>query len=209
VVLEAATLSASDLSNADIAGTVQHLSVALPSDFGELQAITVAESILQTVHVITKDALLLMRSRDIHASQIDFWVALSYRAATAGTGAPVPILELYPAPSADNAEGLEIAYRAGWRRISTDSDLIDVPQFAEPLLKAVVRAFALGYEEDDRMPMHHQLAMLEQSALYLNTRRFDASIGPAMGPIRNGAAQTASEMSWPERSLLTSTVQLP
>ena len=192
VVLVSATLSAVDLANSDIAGTIEHLSVALPSDFGSIQALDMSNSLVRAMRPTTKAHLLELRSHGISLASWTFHYALSFRAATGSVGgAPVPILEIYPAPNADDPEGFTLYYRAKWRRASTDSDFVDVPEYAEPLFKQIVRAFTRGYEEEDVATMSQRLHEIENSPLYINAMRMDGHIMPDFGPIQNGAAETS------------------
>lgn len=192
VVLFAATLSAVNLANADIAGSILHMSVALPLDFGQIQAIDTSGSMVRGMYPTTKMRLLELRSHGIWLYSWSFHYVLSWRAATGtSSGPPVPILEIYPAPQADDPEGFTLFYRAKWRRISTDTDFLDVPEYAEPLFKQIVRAFTRGYEEEDIATMNQRLAEIEQGPMYTNAMRADGHTMPDWGPIQSGAAETS------------------
>ena len=73
----------------------------------------------------------------------------------AGTGMPAVRLEFYPTPQSNSTDALIVRYRAGWVPVSgtagsetADSYIIPVPAYAEALLVAYARAFALAYEDE-------------------------------------------------------------
>ena len=73
----------------------------------------------------------------------------------AGSGMPDVRLEFYPTPQSNSSDALIVRYRAGWVAVSGESSggtpdtyIIPVPAYAEALLVAYARAFALAYEDE-------------------------------------------------------------
>jgi hypothetical protein len=73
----------------------------------------------------------------------------------AGSGMPAVRLEFYPTPQSNSSDALIVRYRAGWVAVSGESTggtpdtyIIPVPAYAEALLVAYARAFALAYEDE-------------------------------------------------------------
>ena len=75
-------------------------------------------------------------------------------------------------------------YRSKWVELVTDSDNAMVPDYAESALIALVRAFALGYEEEG---LEQRLGEVEGGVMYLRLKEKDGLIQPEYGPLRNGA----------------------
>ena len=185
------TTTGGNLANADIAGKIEGFSVALPSDFGELQAYDATDSLVNSLNLTDKQHLLELRTNQVVVTAWNFWGTVSYAPAAGSVGgAPVPILEIWPAPASDDTEGLTIFYRAKWRRISSGGDFLDIPEYTEPLFKQVLRAFARGYEEEDTGAMDARLSAIEQGRLFHRARQHDVHVNVDAGPIRNGAVQS-------------------
>jgi len=79
------------------------------------------------------------------------WADSSGAALVDGTGMPAVRLEMYPTPQATTSEALTVRYRCRWQPVS-DSTLetftIPVPTYAESLLIAYARSFAMAYEDE-------------------------------------------------------------
>jgi len=70
---------------------------------------------------------------------------------SAGSGLPAIRLELYPTPQASASDALTVRYRASWQTVSDTTQetfIIPVPAYAESLLIAYARAFAMAYEDE-------------------------------------------------------------
>lgn len=68
-----------------------------------------------------------------------------------GSGLAAIRLELYPTPQATSADALTVRYRAGWQTVSDttlETFIIPVPAYAESLLIAYARSFAMAYEDE-------------------------------------------------------------
>jgi hypothetical protein len=68
-----------------------------------------------------------------------------------GTGLPAIRLELYPTPQASASDAVTVRYRAAWQAVSDTTQetfIIPVPAYAESLLIAYARSFAMAYEDE-------------------------------------------------------------
>jgi hypothetical protein len=114
--------------------------------------------------------------------------ALSYPSFD-GTSAPGrPNLQVWPTPTANEADVLAVFYRAGWVQATADDTWLDVRPFMVPLYKALVRACALGVERRD---IEERVAAVRLSSIFHDARAKDGRAQPSYGPIRGGAIETA------------------
>lgn len=114
-----------------------------------------------------------------------------------GGGEPITRLEIYPTPQANESNTVRMAYRARWREVpvgASDNYRLTLPQYCEALFEELLRAFARGQEEEDNASTDLRLAALEAGTLFKAARREDALRQPTIGPLRNGAADSASRV---------------
>lgn len=108
---------------------------------------------------------------------------------------PVPVYELYPTPTADEADTLRLFYLSGWTEVTSDTEIMPIPQEVETLYLELVRAFARGYElsgtDRDTASIEEELIKVEQSSIYAHAARFDARKQRTIGRLRNGAIQSS------------------
>lgn len=178
---------------ADLDFTAAQEFVALPSDFGELEGIAPNEN-QYGFGLVTPAALAELRGHDTSWDGT-FYGAVVQPGQTQATSAPaVARLELWPTPSANLSDALRITYRAGWTELSHASAVANLPEFFEPLLVEVIRAYAKGQEEGDT---GGRLAAVELSPIFRRTKERDDQIQDEYGPIRNGAAAVAAARTRP------------
>ena len=168
--------------------------VELPEDFGEMISAHMDSGLVKAIHFTTMDDLLERRTTAIGQSQV-YWGVIVYPEPTLSSN-PIEArhrIELHPTPSA--ADKIRIAYRCKWRELSDDGDSTVVPDYAESALVSLVRAFALGYEEEG---LEVRLAEIENGPIYRRLLEKDGIVQPDYGVIRGGAlSQVSTRMNLP------------
>jgi len=134
---------------------------ALPGDAEEIVSLTCKAGLGWRVELTTPEHIELLRastSPALHDSV--FYAAMSRPWAQADGTTPLdhatdPMpsvrLDLYPTPQATSSDSIIIRYRSGWVALTdqTPADYnIPVPAYAESLLIAYARAFAMAYEDE-------------------------------------------------------------
>jgi hypothetical protein len=79
-------------------------------------------------------------------------------------------------------------YRAGWKAISNDTDLISIPVWVEPTYIQILRAFARGYEEEDATALDERLLAVAVGVLFKSAMDRDGMVQPHYGRMRGGGA---------------------
>ena len=156
--------------------------VSLPADVGSIISLRMKDGLNDSIELTSYDYVLMIRNGDIstgaHYYATVVWPAPYINSSGA---AQSPRLELAPNPI--GTDTIVLAYRAGWSDLDLDADIAQVPAFAEALLIAYVRAFALGYEEEG---MAVRLAELEASSLFERVAVQDGLLQPNYGEIKGG-----------------------
>ena len=167
---------------ADVAFTSNLAHADLPSDFGEMVAANMKDGLIQTF-TFTTFADLLHRRRTNTGATSHYWIAISHPIPEDESAEmPPPRLELYPTPT--SGDEITLSYRARWRVLKEDSDVAAIPDFVDSSLVALVRAFALGYEEEG---LEVRVSEVERGPLWQRALEKDGIIQPDYGPLRNGA----------------------
>lgn len=172
-----------------LAGTIHTSAVSLPSDFRELIAYNTTSGLLKGIQFTGFQDLVGKRAANF--TTVGFhYAALVHPTDTSLTanGAPVPRLEIWPTPSADEIGSFTIIYRAGWTRVSSDQHKLRLPVWCEAIYLQVLRAFARGYEEEDEGTMSARLTDVLAGPLFESAISRDGGVQPNLGPIENGAA---------------------
>ena len=171
-----------------ITWNIQTNTASLPDDFRDIISISATDSLLYGVQMTSLAQILRNRT-----SQIEVSTSWDYQGAIAWAGTPpVPILELWPNPTANQAGVFSIFFRAGWSRITTDSTQISVPEFIDSLYMRLVRAFARGYEREDEAPMSVRLAQIRMGDEFRAAARRDGLTQETYGKLRGGGMMTHS-----------------
>ena len=191
---------------ADIAGTIHTSSIPLPQDFRELIAIHPSSGTQNPVHLTSYQELLEKKAANM-SSHGGYWAAITHAMdyATAGLpsgvtvsgstvqgsrSGPQPRLEIVPQPSSNDIAAYKMYYRAGWTMVSGDGEYLRMPSYCETLYIEILRAFvASRYGDGD---LNSMLTGIVDGPLLKIAVERDGSIQPDVGPIRNGASETAA-----------------
>lgn len=178
----------------DVAFTLQPYSVDLPDDTRDIIAIRGTGATRNHV-TLTSLAEVLRVREDTGTNDAHWYASLSY----AGTP-PTPILEIAPGSSSNSAGALRMFYRSRWSRLTTDSTTVDVPEYIEPLIVGLVRAFARGYVREDQASLDARLSEIHAGPVFAAARKSDGAIQPYIATTRNGIERWrgTSVSSWHE-----------
>jgi hypothetical protein len=167
-----------------IAITTSNEHVDLPGDLGEIISLRMKDGLNDSIQLTTYDHVLMVRNGDIASGAHYYATVVWPQPYVAGdedyTKVP-PRLEIAPTPTGEDE--MSIAYRASWSDLELDTDAAQVPPYAEALLIAYVRAFALGYEEEG---LGQRLFEVEAGPLYERASIADGMIQNTYGQIRGG-----------------------
>jgi hypothetical protein len=105
-------------------------------------------------------------------------------------GRVVPMLDIYPTGS---GETVDLYYRAGWKPLAEDDDLIPIPPWLESFYLAIVFAFAQGFEEHDLGSFEDRLGAVSASQMCAEMKARDGLMQAEMGPWRGGMAQRSRD----------------
>ena len=167
---------------ATVTMTANQSYVELPTDFGEMISANMSDGLVKSIHFTTMDDLVERRTTAIGQSQ-EYWAVILHPTSEATTGgAEAPRMELHPTPT--SADSVVVAYRSDWFELTSDEEYAHVPGYAESVLISLVRAFALGYEEDG---LEVRVAEVQNGPLFQRLLEKDGIIQPDYGPIKNGA----------------------
>lgn len=168
--------------------------VALPSDFAQMVGYTTKTGTLTTLKMTTPHNLIALRQGLSGGASSLYYAAIMWPTQTAANAAPpVPRLELWPTPSSSVTAALTITYRAGWTELSSDTDIPNIPTWAESLLVSFVRAYAIGYEEDSKQ---EEIAKVLGGPEFAACKSRDADVFQDFGPINGGAIQSGCSPMW-------------
>jgi hypothetical protein len=182
------SIASGNLATGDIEWNIQTNSAALPSDFRDIIDISATDSLLYGVRLTSLRQILQNRT-----SQIEVTTSWNYQGAVAYSGSPpVPILEIWPNPTANQSGVFTIFYRSGWTELSNDSVNIDIPVWLESLYLRIVREFVRGYEREDTEPMDVRLMRVRRSPEFMDAARRDGNTQPYYQRLRGGGAMTHS-----------------
>lgn len=190
IVLESdISTTAGNLSGGDIAATLHTSAIALPSDFRELIAINTTSGLLRGVALTDHADLIQRRAASFVSEGFHYGAIVHAQTSATNGGAPTPRLEIWPAPNANETGSLTMMYRAGWKAISNDTDLISIPDWVEPLYIQILRSFARGYEEEDSAALDQRLTSLVSGVLFASAVDRDGMVQPHYGGLRGGGAK--------------------
>lgn len=184
ITLETSLGAAAD-AQTDIGGTLDLSSVALPSDFGSIQEITSGADLLSYVELTTMAELARLRDDSSATIGGGYCGAIAFGQPITG-GAPVPRLELWPAPQENDPNAFLLQYRAKWATVDDDTLALSLPTHVEGLYLTLLRAFARGYEEEDQATLSQRLAEIEQGPVFASARKHDGGHQRNYGRISGG-----------------------
>lgn len=165
--------------------------VALPVDFGNLDAINATNSLYRRIRMTSVSEILGLRTSLVSVGAWTYIGAISWADSTQ------PRLEIWPTPDVSQTAALTIFYKARWVDLVGDKDAVLIPTFMEPLLIQLVRAFARGYEMEDQGSMGERLQEIENGPIMAAAIRFDGSAQYNLGPMRGSAVPyEIQESTW-------------
>ena len=208
IVLSTSIGAAAD-GQTNIGGTIEFPYVNLPSDFGALLAYEMNSS-TAILNLTSIQEVMSRRLRNVAVNANNYFAAITHPGQTAVSVAfPVARLELDHAPQAVDPDALFVSYWRAWNTLSTDTDYAQLPEFAEDLLIAYIRAFSEGYmnahaDEDGILPIAtitDRLTEIDSGPLFHLTKEYDGLLQSDYGPAGEGPAGYPSDpSSWRSRS---------
>lgn len=149
--------------------------IALPTDFEQLISIRSGTNATKAVIQASLDEIITLRQLSSGVGGY-YYVCPSWTPQTGVTAAPIGRLEIYPTPAASEVGTFSGRYRRKIPDLSSGTDAPDIPTWAHPALKQMVRAWAV-FVEDQQQGSDWDLAqaMLEQC------KRIDGTSQPMLG----------------------------
>ena len=164
--------------------------MALPSDFGSILSLHSTNSLTNSVSLTSMEHLSTLRMSSVDLSGWDHYAAVNWgqvnTSVTSLGQAPTPRLEVWPTPTAEDIDAFTLSYRADWVEVTSSSNVIAIPDFCEAVFIGIVRAMALGYEEDTTASTDQRLAELLMGPMMLAAKTRDARVQPQYGALRGG-----------------------
>lgn len=116
-----------------------------------------------------------------------FHVAMSHHV-TAGGGAPVRVLELWPTPAGSTVGFFVLWHQAQWVDVDGANDEISIPKWLEPLFLECCREWALGWMYPESGSPAQRITELKKTSVYRGAQSTDGALIGQLGRIENGAA---------------------
>ena len=191
VLAEDISTTAGNLANSDIKGTLHATTVELPSDFGSMVSITASDTLVNGMRLVTPGELQRLRTNKVEADS-----AWSYAGAVMYPGNPPrPVLDIYPELTTTTEDHFSVIYKRGWNRLTSLEDVIRLPDYMLPLYFQLVRAYALGLEDEDVAGVDQRLQVIEAGSTYRAAKNMDWRTQPHFGRMSGGAvARTGSKV---------------
>lgn len=163
--------------------------VTMPGDFGGLIDVRLSAGTYNSLTLTTPAKLSDLRTSTTGAALAgDYWCALSWPAQTDPSVAqPKPRLEFWPAISASSVGAITLDYYASWVQLKVATDAANIPAHADTLLVQLVRAFALGWEDEAVAPLELRIQAIEQGPVFQRVKEVDGMAQPQMGRMGGGA----------------------
>lgn len=121
--------------------------IELPSEFEAVVTLRAGSNTFRIVQATSPDEIARMRQVSWQPYN-EVWWYLGWAPQIAATNVPVARLEIYPTPTSASTDYLVLTYNRLIPKLSSDTDVPDVPPPYHLLLKQGVRAFAEGEEMD-------------------------------------------------------------
>lgn len=183
---------------ADLTATQNY--VILPPDFGEFEGkgAIATNGLTNFIRIVTPEEYNDAVSHGI--APVGFtYIGAVFTPPVPSTGPdPLPRLYIYPPPVTNQADAVTICYRAGWTRLVSAEDHINLPVWMEPLFLECVLAYLKGVTEHDNGTPGDRLAkvLTMDNALYRGARRRDGFAQAVAGPMEGGHVQTRRRASY-------------
>lgn len=184
------TIQSSGGAVSNIAGTIITRACRLPSDFRKVLSIVPTEGLVSSFTFTNMASIAAMRANGINVSGLVYWGAITYGRNRATTGGqPVPRLEIYPTTQTSVSNALKLNYVAGWQTLTSDSVVVEIPDFVDNLYIQLVRSFARAYAQEDTAQLDVRLSVIHKGPLYKAAIDRDGEVQGNMGQMLGGAAQ--------------------
>lgn len=170
--------------------------VELPADFQQMIKVTAVDRLVREVYPVSLGTIDELRGTIAAEGVTDWYYAIEWPGQfNTGENAPTARLSLYPTPSSDTYAELRIRYRAGWVPLTKMDQAPNIPSDMEPLLIQLVRAFALGYMDEQRGQgaVTNRLEPIEQSAMLARLKSRYGTVQGNMGYQRGGVTKGPDE----------------
>lgn len=196
IVLEE-SIGAGANGQTDIAGTMKLNSVRLPDHFAEILPPNnakgnISESVAQPFALVSLEEILAMRSFDDAPSDSMYYGAIS--SASTSLIPPTPILEIHPPPHTTIKGGLMVFVRLGWKRLTDDQEVIQIPEHIEGLYTEICLAVLDGYGKREKGSVRDRVSRVAASTgveggmtTFMMAKIADGAQQPFIGPLRNGS----------------------
>lgn len=183
-----------DAASVDFDVDVSH--VLLPTDFGTHVDLFGTRSFTRYAYAASLSEMIESDTNQLVSTSFLTLYGIEW-AQGADKEQPVATLKVWPEPSQATWDELSLIYRRGWLELTSDDDIVPIPEWLENLYIQYVRAFAAGYE-DGKSPLE-RLAALETALklvrtgeVYADAKRRDVSMQPNYGPARHVAIAPSS-----------------
>jgi hypothetical protein len=174
----------------DVTLTANLTNVELPNDVGEIVNAYMKDGLTDSIRLTTLQEV--VRTRNTSISTGANYIASIVWPTGSGKALKPPMLELAPTPT--TADVVTLTYLQSWQELTEPTVEAPVPSFCEAVLVQTVRAFALGYEEEN---MTQRLMEVEQSPLFQRALMHDGLTQPHYGPITNGVGTSSMSSRLP------------
>ena len=168
---------------------------ALPADFARLAGQPMPNRLAtraRWMQMTTYETVLKLRGTQPGSGSADGdYIGSLVSKGPATSGPPTFRIEIWPTPTADDANAFTLPYFAKWVDALVDSDYVNLPDFAEGLMRHLVREVAAGYENDDEKSVWDRQDAIISSSLFQAVVSADSSLQVNLGPLQGGAADAA------------------
>jgi len=184
LVIQGTALAGEEGSSLDLA--IDTARVPLPADFAGECTFTASASYNRDLIKVSPSELLRMRTQDVGWSGIETYAAI-YHAKTGDAVKPVPVLEIWPAPTTADWDAFALDYRAGWVDVSGASGEVPIPGYAVPAFISMLRAYVQGLEEAKGGSPEERIAVVMAGQLYESAMMQDEGLEYDFGQAENTA----------------------
>lgn len=192
ITLATNALAALDGQNVDI--VVDTARMELPADWAGNLAMSATELYTRNLVKSTPDEFLNLRTQQVSWAGISTWVCPMWHK-TKDAEEPTPVLEVWPAPSADDWNAFSLNYQAGWADITGSTSVIPIPKHCEPSFLALMRAYVLGLEEAEGGDVDDRVAKVLAGPLFQAAIARDAQQEYDYGPM--------AHTSWDDQEIIS------
>lgn len=162
----------------EITTTANQSYVELPGNLGHLIHAYMKDGLTDSIRLTTLEEVVKVRNSSI-STGANYLAAITWPEVDIDTEAPR--MELAPIPTSEDV--ITVSYMAVWEELSEEDAPAKVPPYAESALIQMVRAFALGYEEEN---MSQRIMETVAGPIFEQAFLSDGLVQNNYGPIQNG-----------------------